>query len=132
MEEFMKNHEKCKGYNNEDSSDEENESQGEINNRTTTISDNEDMFRILLFQNGTDMRPIHAQLEGLRVHRSDSSEMDIMPYNNTGYSQRYSTFDEDSIYREITEDIISDNGTVQENNETVQEDSSSDRGFQKW
>jgi hypothetical protein len=129
MEEFMKNHEKCKGYNNEDSSDEENESQGEINNRTTTISDNEDMFRILLFQNGTDMRPIRAQLEGLRVHRSDSSEMDIMPYNNTGYSQRYSTFDEDSIYREITEDIISDNGTVQENNETVQQDSSSDVGF---
>jgi hypothetical protein len=128
IEKFMKNHEKCEGYNNEESSDEENESQGEINNRTT-ISDNGDMFRILLFQNGADTLPFQTQVENTRDHRSDTSEMDIMPYDNTGYSQRYSTFDEDSIYREITEDIISDNASLQENNETVQEDTTSDGGF---
>jgi hypothetical protein len=121
IEEFMKDHEKCERYNDDDSSDEENESEGYINNRTN-ISDNEDMFRILLFQNVADTRPIRTQVEESRDYRSNTSEMDIVPYDNTGYSQRYSAFDEDTIYREIIEDMISENTSIQENDEPPQED----------
>jgi hypothetical protein len=108
IEEFMKSHEKCERNNYDSSSDEENESEGEINNR----HENEDIFRILLFQNMTDPRPFQTQVENARD--DDTSEMDIVPYDNTGYSQRYSVFDEDTVYREIIEDIISDENAAAE------------------
>jgi hypothetical protein len=106
VEEFMKNHEKCL-RNNEYSSDEESEEEEQLNSGT------ESAFRFLFFQNiRADTRPIQTQVEESRD--DDSSSMDIVPYDNGGYSQRYSVFDEDTIYREIIEDIISDDPIADE------------------
>jgi hypothetical protein len=112
IEEFMKNHERCEKNSYDSSSDEEYESE-EINNRPVS----EDVFRIS-FQTELDTRPFQIQSENIR--NENASEMEIVPYDNIGYSQRYSVFDEDSIYREITEDFISD-----ENADTVAEYTSS-------
>jgi hypothetical protein len=115
IEEFMKSHEKCL-RNNDYSSDEESEEEEEQPN-----SGSESAFRFLFFQNiRADTRPIQTQVEESRD--DDSSAMDIVPYDNTGYSQRYSVFDEDTIYREIIEDIISDDQPVESN---INEDTNS-------
>lgn len=120
IDEFMKNHEKCVRSNDGESSDDDDD---ERNN----ISDNEDMYRILLFQNISETVPAQRQPENTSSNNYEVGYMDIVPYDNPGYSQRYSILDEDTIYREIIEDIISDDNSEQEeSNEFLQDDSNSE------
>lgn len=98
VEDFMKSHEKCSRDDDEDD-DESDEDEDRPNN-------NDDMFRVLLFQNVANTRPLQTQVID---NNYNGEPMDIVPYDNTGYSHRYSVFDEDTVYREIIEDIISEN-----------------------